>query len=44
MYEKPGFQGSSMEVESNIFSFSEVEAADSKKPTSVGSLKIFGGM
>lgn len=44
VYEKPGFQGSCMEVDGNIFSFSEGEAADSKKPTSVGSLKIIGGM
>lgn len=44
VYEKPGFQGSYMEVDSNMFSFSEGEAADSKKPTSVGSLKIIGGM
>lgn len=44
VYEKPGFQGSCMEVDSNIFSFSESEAGDSEKPTSVGSLKIIGGM
>lgn len=44
MYEKPGFQGSCMEVDSNVFSFSEDEAADSKKPTSVESVKIIGGM
>lgn len=44
VYEKPGFQGSSMEVDSNIFSFSEGEAPDSEKPTSVGSLKVIGGM
>ncbi|CAG03653.1 unnamed protein product [Tetraodon nigroviridis] len=44
VYEKPGFQGSCMEVDSNIFSFSEGEAADSNKPTSVGSLKVIGGI
>lgn len=44
VYEKPGFQGSCREVDSNIFSFSEGEDAVSKKPTSVESLKIVGGM
>lgn len=52
VYEKPGFEGSCLEIDSDIFSFSEGEgdvAADganltSKKLTSVGSLKITGGL
>ncbi|KAG7239681.1 hypothetical protein INR49_028617, partial [Caranx melampygus] len=51
VYEKPGFEGSSVEIESDIFSFcgdEEDVAADSEAPvtrklTSVGSLKIIGG-
>ncbi|XP_022621476.1 beta/gamma crystallin domain-containing protein 1-like [Seriola dumerili] len=52
VYEKPGFEGSCVEIDSDIFSFSEDEediTADStnlasKKLKSVGSLKIIGGL
>ncbi|TWW68682.1 Beta/gamma crystallin domain-containing protein 1 [Takifugu flavidus] len=44
VYEKPGFQGSCMEVDGNIFSFPESNDADPKKPKSAGSLKIIGGL
>ncbi|GLD49463.1 absent in melanoma 1 protein-like protein [Lates japonicus] len=52
VYEKPGFEGSCLEIDSDVFSFCEGEgdvAADganltSKKLTSVGSLKITGGL
>ncbi|XP_023272329.1 beta/gamma crystallin domain-containing protein 2-like, partial [Seriola lalandi dorsalis] len=52
VYEKPGFEGSCVEIDSDIFSFSEDEediTADStnlasKKVKSVGSLKIIGGL
>lgn len=51
MYEKPGFEGSCLEIDSDVFSFCETEGGisaggagnlDSKK--SVGSLKIIGGL
>uniref|UniRef100_A0A672II30 Beta/gamma crystallin 'Greek key' domain-containing protein n=1 Tax=Salarias fasciatus TaxID=181472 RepID=A0A672II30_SALFA len=50
-YEKPGFEGCSSEIDSDVFSFCEGEgdtatdAANSvtNKPKSVGSLKIIGG-
>lgn len=45
MYEKPGFEGSSLEIDSDVFSFCEGDfAPDSNKLNSVGSLKIIGGM
>ncbi|KAM4600991.1 uncharacterized protein ACJ7VT_020852 isoform 2-T2 [Polymixia lowei] len=46
VYERPGFEGSCMEIDSDIFSFSEDEGTspDSKKLKSVGSLKITGGL
>ncbi|XP_008287304.1 absent in melanoma 1 protein-like isoform X2 [Stegastes partitus] len=51
VYEKPGFDGSCMEIDGDVFSFDENEGAisadeenlDSKKLTSVASLKITGG-
>ncbi|XP_069578458.1 beta/gamma crystallin domain-containing protein 1-like isoform X1 [Brachyistius frenatus] len=51
IYEKPGFDGSCLEIDSDVFSFSEGEGdittdgenPDTKKPKSVGSLKITGG-
>ncbi|XP_071396533.1 beta/gamma crystallin domain-containing protein 1-like isoform X2 [Centroberyx affinis] len=52
VYEKPGFEGSCLEIDGDVFSFGEGEgdsAADganleSNKLTSVGSLKIIGGL
>lgn len=52
MYEKPGFEGSCLEIDSDVFSFCESEGGisadgeylDSKKLKSVGSLKIIGGL
>lgn len=44
VYEKPGFQGSCMEVDGNIFSFPESDDEDPKKPKSAGSIKIIGGL
>lgn len=52
MYEKPGFEGTFLEIDSDVFSFCESEggiSADgtilgSNKPKSVGSLKIMGGL
>uniref|UniRef100_A0A3Q1F4B0 Beta/gamma crystallin domain-containing protein 1-like n=1 Tax=Acanthochromis polyacanthus TaxID=80966 RepID=A0A3Q1F4B0_9TELE len=51
VYEKPGFDGPCLEIDSDVFSFCENEGEiapdgenlDSKKLTSVGSLKITGG-
>uniref|UniRef100_A0A3B4H320 Uncharacterized LOC102193178 n=1 Tax=Pundamilia nyererei TaxID=303518 RepID=A0A3B4H320_9CICH len=48
LYEKPGFEGSCMEVDGEIFSFCESEGdvpadLDTMKLKSVGSLKIIGG-
>ncbi|XP_044025867.1 beta/gamma crystallin domain-containing protein 1-like isoform X2 [Siniperca chuatsi] len=51
VYEKPGFEGSFLEIDSDVFSFCESEGGiatdeanlDSKKLKSVGSLKIIGG-
>ncbi|XP_035535050.1 beta/gamma crystallin domain-containing protein 1-like [Morone saxatilis] len=52
VYEKPGFEGSSLEIDSDVFCFCESEAGlsadgpnlDSKNLKSVGSLKILGGL
>uniref|UniRef100_A0A8C4H5S4 Beta/gamma crystallin 'Greek key' domain-containing protein n=1 Tax=Dicentrarchus labrax TaxID=13489 RepID=A0A8C4H5S4_DICLA len=52
VYEKPGFEGSSLEIDSDVFCFCESETGlsadgpnlDSKKLKSVGSLKILGGL
>lgn len=47
VYEKPGFQGSCLEVDGDVYSFCESEDGenfDTKKPKSVGSLKIIGGL
>ncbi|XP_070705111.1 beta/gamma crystallin domain-containing protein 1-like [Pempheris klunzingeri] len=52
VYEKPGFEGSCLEIDSDIFSFCESEEDittdesnhNSKKLKSVGSLKIIGGL
>lgn len=52
MYEKPGFEGSCLEIDSDVFSFCESEEdvatgganLDSEKVKSVGSLKIIGGL
>uniref|UniRef100_A0A3P9HID6 Beta/gamma crystallin 'Greek key' domain-containing protein n=1 Tax=Oryzias latipes TaxID=8090 RepID=A0A3P9HID6_ORYLA len=41
LFEKPGFEGSSLEIDSDIFSFSDDDEANPLK--SVGSLKIIGG-
>ncbi|XP_020570370.1 beta/gamma crystallin domain-containing protein 1 isoform X1 [Oryzias latipes] len=41
LFEKPGFEGSSLEIDSDIFSFSDDNEANPLK--SVGSLKIIGG-
>lgn len=51
-YEKPGFEGSCVEIDSDVFGFCESEGGisaegadlDSKKLKSVGSLKIIGGL
>eukprot|EP00064_Thunnus_orientalis_P006281 superscaffoldBa00000648_g6297 len=46
VYEKPGFEGTCLEIDSDIFSFCESEGAnlEPKKLTSVGSIKIIGGL
>uniref|UniRef100_UPI0037E8C346 beta/gamma crystallin domain-containing protein 1-like n=1 Tax=Semicossyphus pulcher TaxID=241346 RepID=UPI0037E8C346 len=52
VYEKPGFEGSSLEIDSDVFSFcesegdiaSEGENPNAKKIKSVCSLKIIGGL
>lgn len=49
LYEKPGFEGSCMEVDGEIFSFCESEGdvpadLDTMKLKSVSSLKIIGGL
>ncbi|KAM9339246.1 uncharacterized protein ABDE67_016906 [Symphorus nematophorus] len=52
VYERPGFEGSCLEVDSDVFSFCESEGGisandanlDSKSLKSVGSLKIVGGL
>ncbi len=52
VYEKPGFEGSCLEIDSDVFSFCESEGSiaadgaisDSEKLMSVGSLKIIGGL
>ena len=52
MYEEPGFKGSSLEIDSEVFSFCESEGDiataganfDATKLKSVGSLKIIGGL
>ena len=52
MYEKPGFEGTCMEIDSEVFSFCDSEGGleaeeanlDSKKLKSVGSLKVIGGL
>lgn len=52
VYEKPGFEGSCLEIDSDVFSFCESEGdvpndganLDSTKMKSVGSLKITGGL
>ncbi|XP_076612232.1 uncharacterized protein LOC143336165 isoform X1 [Chaetodon auriga] len=52
VYEKPGFEGSCLEIDSDVFSFCESEGGisanganlDSEKLKSVGSLKIIGGL
>ncbi|XP_034555054.1 beta/gamma crystallin domain-containing protein 1-like [Notolabrus celidotus] len=52
VYESPGFEGSCLEIDSEVFSFSESEEdnppdgvnSDSKKIKSVGSFKIIGGL
>ncbi|KAL7388254.1 hypothetical protein ABVT39_010179 [Epinephelus coioides] len=52
VYEKPGFEGSCLEIDSDVFSFCESEGdvpkdganLDSTKLKSVGSLKITGGL
>ncbi|TKS75560.1 Beta/gamma crystallin domain-containing protein 1 [Collichthys lucidus] len=51
VYEKPGFEGSCLEIDSDVFCFGEGDEGiaadeanlDSKKLNSVGSLKIVGG-
>ncbi|XP_040920916.1 beta/gamma crystallin domain-containing protein 1-like isoform X2 [Toxotes jaculatrix] len=52
VYEKPGFEGSCLEIDSDVFSFCESEGdvatdsanLNSKTLKSVGSLKIIGGL
>ncbi|KAM7367795.1 hypothetical protein PAMP_014070 [Pampus punctatissimus] len=52
VYEKPGFEGSCLEIDSDVFSFCEIERdfaaegdnLDSKKLKCVGSLKITRGL
>lgn len=52
MYEKPGFEGSCLEIDADVFSFCESEAGflaagaheDSNTLKSVGSLKVTGGL
>ncbi|XP_041660911.1 beta/gamma crystallin domain-containing protein 1-like isoform X2 [Cheilinus undulatus] len=52
VYEKPGFEGSCLEFDNDVFSFCETEEddaedgvnPDTKKIKSVGSLKIIGGL
>ncbi|XP_072217758.1 uncharacterized protein [Leuresthes tenuis] len=44
VYEKPGFEGSSLEIDSDIFSFCEADGGiTTERLKSVGSLKITGG-
>lgn len=40
LFEKPAFEGSSLEIDSEVFSFSDEE----NPLKSVGSLKIIGGL
>lgn len=46
MYEKPGFEGDFLEIDSEIFSFSESDVDESENLNfkSIGSLKILGGL
>lgn len=46
MYEKPGFEGDFLEIDSEIFSFSEsgVDESENLNFKSIGSLKILGGL
>lgn len=52
VYDQPGFQGSCLEIDADVFSFCESEAGfsaagahvDSKNLKSVGSLKVIGGL
>lgn len=53
VYEKPGFEGSFLEIDSDVFSFSQADGglatdgADdllTNELKSVGSLKIIGGL
>lgn len=52
VYEKPGFEGSFLELDSDVFSFCEAdggiaadgESLDANRLKSVGSLKIIGGL
>lgn len=52
MYEKPGFEGTFLEIDSDVFSFCDNEGGisaegtilGSKNPKSVGSVKIMGGL
>lgn len=49
VYEEPGFEGSFLEIDSDVFSFREGEGdpsanLDSKKLKAVGSLKVVGGL
>uniref|UniRef100_A0A3Q3X310 Beta/gamma crystallin 'Greek key' domain-containing protein n=1 Tax=Mola mola TaxID=94237 RepID=A0A3Q3X310_MOLML len=52
VYERPGFEGPCLEIDSDVFGFRESDGGtsadgenlDSSKPRSVGSLKIIGGL
>lgn len=52
VYEKPGFEGSFLEIDSDVFSFSQADGGwatdgadlDTNELKSVGSLKIIGGL
>uniref|UniRef100_A0A3P8X1G1 Beta/gamma crystallin 'Greek key' domain-containing protein n=1 Tax=Cynoglossus semilaevis TaxID=244447 RepID=A0A3P8X1G1_CYNSE len=46
VYEKPGFEGDFLEIDSEIFSFSESDVDESENLNfkSIGSLKILGGL
>lgn len=46
VYEKPGFEGDFLEIDSEIFSFSEsgVDESENLNFKSIGSLKILGGL
>lgn len=52
VYDQPGFQGSCLEIDADVFSFCQSEAGfsaagahvDSKNLKSVGSLKVIGGL